>query len=166
MAKVTSSDGTATTRVVTSGVETSGKKSAKGGSGKKPGAKKAKKGVKRSELEQELATALKQVEKLRGTVKQLEAKVEKSRAKTQRWKSEARQERTRVAKLEARLRLSQRDAPVDHVPPADRGDLPVEDPTVPDASWTVARLRVLAREKNITGASRMTKAELLGAVRG
>lgn len=109
--------------------------------------------------------ARKQVEKLRATVEKLESKLEKSRAKADRWKAEARQERTKVAKLEAKLRRARRDAPVDREPPAQRGDLPVEDPSVPDASWTVARLRVAARERGVVGASRLTKAALLDALR-
>jgi hypothetical protein len=174
MAKVQSPDDATRTPVAKAGGEPSGKPSGKKSgtkSGKKSGARTeaGKAGgtkVKRSELERQLAKAGKQVDKLRATVEELEAKLEKSRAKAQQWKTEARQERTKVAKLEAKLRRARRDAPVDHEPPAERGDLPVEDPTVPDATWTVARLRVVAREKNVAGASRMTKAALLDALRG
>ena len=124
----------------------------------------AKKGT--GDADKELATAQAQVEKLRATVEKLEGKLAKSKAKAATWKDEARRERPKVAKLEAKLRRTRRDAPVDHEPPAERGDLPVEDPTVPDESWTVARLRVLAREKQVPGASRLTKAALLAALRG
>lgn len=114
----------------------------------------------------QLATLRRTVEKLEAKVEKLEAKRAKAQAKSERWKTEARQERTKVAKLEAKLRRTRRDAPVDHVPPALQGDLPVEDPTVPDASWTVAQLRAVAREKQVVGASRMTKSALLDALRG
>lgn len=114
----------------------------------------------------ELATAQGQVEKLRGSVEQLERKLEKAKVKASRWKAEARQERSKVAKLEAKLRRATRDAPVDHAPPAERGDLPVEESPVPDESWTVVRLRAAAREKQVPGASRMTKGALLEVLRG
>ncbi len=158
MAKVTSSDDT-TSAVRKAGVEKSGKNA--GTKTKK--AKQAKQAL--SEAEEQLAKALKQVEKLRSTVELLEGKLEKSKAKSQQWKAEARQERTKVAKLEAKLRRAKRDAPVDRQPPAERGDLPVDDPSVPDASWTVVRLRAAAREKRLPGVSRMTKAALLDALR-
>ena len=146
MAKVTSSDDT-TPAVGKAGVEKSGKNAGK----KSKKAKKAKQAL--SEAEEQLAKALKQVEKLRSTVELLEGKLEKSKAKSQQWKTEARQERTKVAKLEAKLRR------------AKRGDLPVDDPSVPDASWTVVRLRAAAREKQLPGVSRMSKAALLDALR-
>ncbi len=160
MAKVTSSDD-ATPAVSKAGVEKSGKNTGKTKKAKK--AKKSKQAL--SETEERLAKALKQVEKLRSTVELLEGRLEKSKAKSQQWKTEARQERTKVAKLEAKLRRARRDAPVDRQPPAERGDLPVDDPSVPDASWTVVRLRAAAREKQLPGVSRMTKAALLDALR-
>lgn len=107
----------------------------------------------------------KRVVKAQAQVEKLERKLEKAKGKAAHWKAEARQERTKVAKLEAKLRRSKRDAPVDHAPPAERGDLPVEDPAVPDETWTVVRLRAAAREKQVPGASRMTKVALLDALR-
>lgn len=107
----------------------------------------------------------KRVAKTQAQVEKLERKLEKAKVKAAHWKAEARQERTKVAKLEAKLRRRTRDAPVDHAPPAERGDLPVEDPTVPDETWTVVRLRAAAREKQVPGASRMTKVALLDALR-
>lgn len=154
--KTTSSDDAGEPRGGSVGVDKSGKKTGRS-------AKKMKRAL--SETEQQLEQARKQVERLRVTVELLEAKVEKSRAKAQKWKTQARQDRTQVAKLEARLRRAKRDAPVDHQPPAERGDLPVDDPSVPDASWTVVRLRAAARERQVPGASRMTKADLLAALR-
>lgn len=90
------------------------------------------------------------------------AKVKRDRAKEKaaKWKAEARQERTTSAKLESQLRRGERRAPVDAEPPSERGDLPVAD-GAPDATWTVARLRQDARQRGVSGYSRMTKAQLL-----
>lgn len=115
------------------------------------------------DVKRALKASERQVASLRETVDRLEERLERTSGKLERWRTEAKQGRTRIAKLEARLRRARRSAPVDHLPPAERGDLPVE-PDVVDASWTVVRLRVAAREQGVVGCSRMTKAQLLAAL--
>ena len=78
----------------------------------------------------ELKAARRQVTLLTRTVEKLESRIEKLDGKAARWKNEAREGRTQIAKLEAKLRRARRHAPVAPLPPAERGDLPLEDDVV------------------------------------
>ena len=62
------------------------------------------------------------VERLRAMVDRLETKLEKQQRKSAKWKSAAKSERTRAAKLEAKLRRA--TSP----PPKEDGDVPVPVP--------------------------------------
>ncbi len=108
------------------------------------------------------------VERLRAAVARLEAKVLKREKKAAKWKARAKAERTRAAKLEAALRRATAERPVDHLAATarDLGDVPITPPVIeqPDVSWTVDRLRTVARDAGVVGASRMTKAQLLAAL--
>lgn len=108
---------------------------------------------------------------LRVEVKKLRAKVDRAEAKAARWKSEARRaeevskkSERRVAKLTKRLdRVSGTSA---SGPAPAVQTRPLTPPsTGPDDSWTVVALRDEARSQGLTGFSRMSKADLLAALR-
>lgn len=62
------------------------------------------------------------VERLRAIVDRLESKLEKQKVKSAKWKSAAKSERTRAAKLEAALRRATSPRP------SEDGDVPVAPP--------------------------------------
>ena len=104
--------------------------------------------------------------RLKAEVKKLRAQLAKTEAKLDRWKSKsqgleqaaatARAEGKKLAKrLDKATRKAIAKTPAARVLPA----------AAPDQSWTVAQLRSEARTRDITGFSRMTKAELLRALK-
>ncbi|MGJ9411234.1 hypothetical protein ACHAAC_00855 [Aeromicrobium sp. CF4.19] len=123
------------------------------------------KGSKKDQLKAAEKALTKDVRRLRATIDALEAKLDKQRRKTAKWKSEAKAERTRAAKLDAALRRATAERPLEH-----GGDVPVPPPGGssggPSGSWTVVRLRAAAQERGVAGASRMTKAQLVAALEG
>jgi len=106
-------------------------------------------------------------------IKKLRAKVAALEGEAEHWKKKAEKQRSRAKKIAkraekaiahaTRIALKQpsktREVPIDHVPA-------VVSPYVdtPDDTWTVARLRSMAREQGIVNYSRLRKDQLLGAL--
>ncbi|MET0929465.1 MAG: Rho termination factor N-terminal domain-containing protein [Aeromicrobium sp.] len=120
-----------------------------------------------------------QVKALRTRVKTLEAEVgtwrkraEKQSSKLQKVREQAEKaiaEATALAKKRARAKADKRiqqaiaDHQRDERPRAE--PLALKDaPALPEASWTVAQLRVAAREQGVPGYSRLRKDQLLAAL--
>ncbi|MET0929342.1 MAG: Rho termination factor N-terminal domain-containing protein [Aeromicrobium sp.] len=120
-----------------------------------------------------------QVKALRTRVKTLEAeadtwrkRAEKQTSKLQKVKDQAEKaiaEATALAKKRARAKAEKKiqEAIADHR----RDDCPRAEPlalkdapALPEASWTVAQLRVAAREQGVPGYSRLRKDQLLAAL--
>ncbi|GAA2076616.1 hypothetical protein GCM10009821_14920 [Aeromicrobium halocynthiae] len=76
----------------------------------------------RERPEERVRALTRDVERLRATVDRLETKLEKQQAKSAKWKSAAKSERTRAAKLEAALRRATSPRP------SEDGDVPVTPP--------------------------------------
>lgn len=119
------------------------------------------------DLKRELKATKRQVACLREDVGRLEIKLSSANGKVERWRSEAKEGRTRIAKLEARTKRLQRQQHAAGKPEADpaveSGDVPLDPPTF-DESWTVVQLRDAARDSGVKGFSRMTKTQLLDAL--
>ncbi|MEO5709489.1 MAG: hypothetical protein ABIQ59_06680 [Nocardioidaceae bacterium] len=108
---------------------------------------------------------------LRAEVKKLQAKVDKAEAKADRWKAAARKadkgskkSEQRVAKLTKRLDRAP-GTPASGPAQAVQTRPLTPPPAGPDDSWTVVALRDEARTQGLTGFSRMSKADLLAALR-
>ena len=120
---------------------------------------------------------------LKATVKSLTAKLERSDAKAARWRKEAERHKAaaaasqaRVAKLDKKLTSARRTAsqatPTKGVELATTAQVGAHEDAVstmeptglPDASWTVARLREEASSRGLTGLSGKNKAQLIAAL--
>jgi hypothetical protein len=128
--------------------------------------KKSKKSDKKSAKRQDKAT-----KKLSAERKELQARAKKSEAAAARWKAKAKRfeaEASKNAKELRRLKRLRKDEAqareivVDGVEVATL-EVPVAS-DLPDATWTVIRLRATAREAGVPGYSRMTKAGLVDAL--
>lgn len=115
----------------------------------------------------------KTVDELSAQVKALRSKVASLEDEAEAWKKKAEKQRSRAKKIakqaekaiavatsKARERASKaRESAVDHVPAAAK--LYVDRP---DETWTVTRLRSMAREQGVVGYSRMPKDKLLASL--
>lgn len=128
--------------------------------------------VKQKELEKSLST-------LRGQLTRTEKKLTKARDRAERWKTEAKAQRTsasragaRVDKLHQKLdRASAALEPVQASAPVEAAasGRPVAEPTVdgvtvPDETWSLVQLRAEARARGLVGMSNKPKAQLLAAL--
>jgi hypothetical protein len=129
---------------------------------------------------------------LRATVEKLRSTLERTEAKVEKWRTEARRQEKVVADLEGRLKKAnkrarklaavtpgsagkrsparRKKAPQDEpvlpeAAPTGDGPTPREDHEVPDDTWTVVRLRAEARSRGLAGLSNKSKADLLAALR-
>ncbi len=115
----------------------------------------------------------KTVDELSAQVKMLRSKVASLEDEAEAWKRRAAKQRSRAKKLakqaekaigkatgKARERAGKaREVAVDHAPAAVKPYL-----DRPDATWTVTRLRSMAREQGVAGYSRMPKDKLLASL--
>ena len=115
----------------------------------------------------------KTVDELTAQVKALRSKVASLEDEAEAWKKRAEKQRSRAKKIakqaekalgkatsKALERASKgRDVVVDHAPPA-----PKLYTDKPDETWTVTRLRSMAREQGVAGYSRMPKDKLLATL--
>lgn len=121
----------------------------------------------------------KEVTALRGRLTRTEAKLSRTEERAKRWKTETVAARTaaarsdaRAGKLQRKLDRAVRALDSRDVPPADSAapNRPAAQTTtpdgaaVPDATWTVAQLRALARARGVTGLSGKPKAQILAAL--
>lgn len=139
-----------------------------------------------SKAEKKLAAATATVEQLTSEVKVLRAQVKSLEIEAETWKKRAEKQRSRVQKVTAKAEQAIAEATAlakkrakakaekkiqqaiaDHT----RDDRPRAEPlalkdapALPQASWTVAQLRVAAREQGVAGYSRLRKHELLAAL--
>ena len=119
---------------------------------------------------------------LKSRIKKLKARLRRANAKAARWKKKAKRHRAttassqaRIAKLEKKLAEARRTAsptsaaqdeppsPTQAVAP-ETTDSADQLTSMPDASWTVVRLRAEARARGLAGMSGKPKAELLAAL--
>jgi hypothetical protein len=121
---------------------------------------------KRSSTSKELRSDAK---RQRSRARKAEVRAEKAEARADRWKAratgyqeEAAELRGQLKKVTKRLDKARRsgpgERPADDVPAKQGVEQSVD---VPDASWTVARLRAEARARGLTGVTTKPKAELL-----
>ena len=112
---------------------------------------------------------------LQGQLADTETKLEKAKAKAERWKKEAAAQQSSAAQSGARAEKLQKkldQAATDSEPT--RATKPLEaaasapttgdGATVPDETWTVAELRAEARARGLVGMSSKSKAQLLAAL--
>ena len=121
----------------------------------------------------------KTISALRGELATTKKALEKSKARADRWRQRAKDQkraaqraRARIEKLQRKLAgASDSSAKVQAAPMAGLASVTpvaesrtVEAVTVPDETWTVVRLRAEARARGLTGMSNKTKAQLLTAL--
>jgi chromosome segregation ATPase len=112
---------------------------------------------------------------LQGQLADTETKLEKAKAKAERWKKEAAAQQSSAAQSGARAEKLQKkldQAATDSEPT--RATEPLEaaasapttgdGATVPDETWTVVELRAEARARGLVGMSSKSKAQLLAAL--
>ncbi|MET0952954.1 MAG: hypothetical protein ABWX57_06680 [Aeromicrobium sp.] len=140
----------------------------------------------RQALEAQLELATTTVEELNAQVTALRARVEMLEGQVDTWKRRAAKHKSRLKKVtrraeqaiadaaevakkrsaakgEKKIRQAIADHAVDDHPRAE--PLALKDaPELPEASWTVTRLRAAAREQGVARYSRMTRDELLAAL--
>ena len=114
------------------------------------------------------------VKELKSTVKQLRTSLEQAEAKVAKWKAAAKQYEAaavgatkQLAKTTKALEKARR-APVAATKPAAPTPVaptPTAGSDLPDESWTVTRLRATARARGVAGYSRMSKADLIDALK-
>lgn len=139
-----------------------------------------------AKLEKRLAAALAEVDELTGQVRSLRARVRALETEADTWRKRAAKQKSRVEKIKdqaertiaeatalakkrARAKADKkiRQAIADHTrddrrPRAE--PLALREAPIPEATWTVARLRGAAREQGVPGYSRMRKDQLLAAL--
>jgi chromosome segregation ATPase len=116
---------------------------------------------------------------LQGQLADTETKLEKAKAKAERWKKEAAAQQSSAAQSGARAEKLQKkldQAATDSEPTRAAQPLeaaasaPAAEPTtgdgatVPDETWTVVELRAEARARGLVGMSSKSKAQLLAAL--
>lgn len=140
----------------------------------------------RQALEAQLELATTTVEELNAQVTALRARVEMLEGQVDHWKKRAAKQKSRVKKVrqraeraiaeaseaarqraagkaEKKIRQAIADHPGDDRPRAE--PLALKDaPELPEASWTVTRLRAAAREQGVPRYSRLSRQELLDAL--
>ena len=113
---------------------------------------------------------------LRAQVGKLQKRLDRATKSADRWKAKARKAQASSAKAEKRVvKLTKRlDRPSssDAQPTRSAGPTPAVQPrplaavpSGPDETWTLAALKDEARTRKVTGFSRMSKADLLAALR-
>ena len=119
---------------------------------------------------------------LKSKIKKLKARLKRANAKATRWKKKAKRRQAtaassqaRVVKLEKKLAEARRTtsptsatrdelpSPTELVVP-ETTDSADQLTSMPDASWTVVRLRAEARARGLSGMSGKSKAELLASL--
>ncbi len=119
---------------------------------------------------------------LKSKIKKLKARLKRANAKATRWKKKAKRRQAtaassqaRVAKLEKKLAEARRTtsptsatrdelpSPTELVVP-ETTDSADQLTSLPDASWTVVRLRAEAKARGLSGMSGKSKAELLASL--
>jgi len=124
---------------------------------------KKKAGAKRSASSKELNAEVKRlrskVTALEGEAEAWKKKAEKQRSKAKKFAKRAEKALSQATRMARKQPSKTREVPIDHVPAASGPYL-----VSPDDSWTVNRLRSMAREQGVVNYSRLRKDQLLDAL--